>query len=93
MIFEAGIARLLLRVIYRRIVRKRKLVSTTMPSRSLKMGELLDCKTGDGKPRVSAIHTNTLTKKVTATKGKAISEICHRLLKPAVAGVLKTVTH
>jgi hypothetical protein len=32
--------------------------------------ELLDCITGDGKPRVSTAHANTVTIKATATKRK-----------------------
>jgi hypothetical protein len=33
--------------------------------------DLLDCIAGDGKPRVSADYTNTVTIKTTAPKGKA----------------------
>jgi hypothetical protein len=32
--------------------------------------ELLDCITGDGKPRASTAHANTVTIKATATKRK-----------------------
>jgi hypothetical protein len=38
---------------------------------SVAVKELLDCITGDDKPRPPTAHTNTMTIKATATKGKA----------------------
>jgi hypothetical protein len=60
---------------------------------------LLNNITGDSKPRAATAHTNTVTIKATATKGKAHSTQIVHCLKPAVAAALasarspNTLTH